>query len=451
MQAAKFLSGSVTGHVINMTTASAVGLIMLFTSDLVDMFFLSQLGHQPLAAAVGFAGTLLFFATAVCIGLQVGMGALVARSLGASQRQQAGQLCTDVLLFSLFFSLLITAGFAFYIDEMLVFIGASGDTLEYALSYSRILLLSTPFLAVGMGGSAALRSLGDARRSMYVTVIGALVNVGLDPLFIFTFGWGIEGAAWASFCSRMVLFVLAMYWLIKTHRLPQSPRWASFKTSVRPVALIAGPAMLTSLATPLASTYVIKVMANYGDQAVAASAIIGRLVPVTFAVIFALSGAIGPIIGQNAGAGQYDRVRQTVISAMLLNVVYCLVAWLLLFMMRDVIVAVFDAEGETASLIIFYCQYLVGAFLFSGMLFVANAGFNNLNRAYLATTFNFSKALLGVIPFVAIMSTYFGAPGVLAGEAAAAAVFAIIASAVLLRRIEHLRLQLLPTEHSKRA
>ncbi|ROR98710.1 putative MATE family efflux protein [Sinobacterium caligoides] len=440
MANAKFVTGRPLKHIITMTLASTVGLLMLFTSDLVDMYFLSLLDQRSLVAAIGFAGTLLFFTTAACIGLQVGMGALVAKSLGAGDRQRAGEYCSYVLLYSLVVSVLLTIPIFVFLPELLRFLGASHETLDYAVRYGRILLPATPLLALGMGAAAALRAQGDAKRSMLVTVLGALVNVLLDPLFIFTFGWGLEGAAWASVCSRVALMLLALYWIQSEHRLPRAITFAGFIGSLGTVTAIAGPAMLTSLATPLASSFVVKTMAQYGDEAVAGSAIIGRIVPVAFAAIFALSGAVGPIIGQNAGAALYCRVRRTIIDAMLVNLAYCLFAWMLLFLLRDVLIDSFSATGLAAELIDFYCHYLVLGFVFSGVLFVANAGFNNLGQAYMATVFNFARSLLGVIPFVYWLSALYGPMGVLMGEAAGVLLFAVLAFYMVLRRVRRLEL-----------
>ena len=202
---------------------------------------------------------------------------------------------------------------------------------------------------------------------------------------------------------------------------------------------IAGPAMLTNLATPIGGGFVLKMMSQFGDSAVAGAAIVGRITPVAFAAIFALSGAVGPIIGQNAGAGLYDRVRATLRNAVVFNVVYISLVWLLLWSCADLIVRVFSASDQAADLISFYFNYLVWAFVFNGMLFVANASFNNLHHPHWATCFNFGRALLGTIPAVYLGAQWYGARGVMAGEAIGALLFgvlAMVAAFALVNRIE---------------
>ena len=165
----------------------------------------------------------------------------------------------------------------------------------------------------------------------------------------------------------------------------------------------------------------------------------GRITPVAFAAVFALSSAVGPIVGQNAGAGLYDRVRSTLVNAIVFNVMYVALVWLLLWQAAGFIVEAFSASDQAADLIFFYTHFLVGAFMFTGVLFVANASFNNLHHPSWATCFNFGRAVLGTIPAVYFGSQWFGARGVMAGEAFGSVLFgvlAMMAAFALVRRLD---------------
>lgn len=438
-QRAVFLTGSTLRHVVAMTAASATGLLAMFGVDMIDMYFLTLLGEQELAAAVGYAGTLIYFLVSVSIGLQIALGALVARSEGAQRRDLAGRYCTSSLVFNALASTLISLLGWLYLSELLSVLGATGLTHAYALSYAGILLPNMPILVLGMSMAAGVRAIGDARRAMWVTLLGSLVNALLDPLFIFTFGWGIEGAALASAASRVVMFAVAWHALVKVHRLPVRISVADFIADIRPILTIAGPAVLTNLATPVSNSFVLRTMSPFGDGAVAGAAIMGRISPVAFAAIFALSGAVGPIIGQNAGAGRYDRVRATLRDALLFNLGYVMVVWLLLWLCGQFIVQAFSASAQAAELILFYTAFIAGTFVFNGSLFVANASFNNLRHPHWATCCNFGRAVLGTIPAVYFAAQWYGPRGVLAGEAFGSLVFgllAIVAAFWLVNRLE---------------
>jgi Na+-driven multidrug efflux pump len=208
---------------------------------------------------------------------------------------------------------------------------------------------------------------------------------------------------------------------------------------MKPILTIAGPAVLTNLATPIGSSFVLRTMSQFGDSAVAGAAIMGRITPVAFAAIFALSGAVGPIVGQNAGAGLYERVRSTLLNAVVFNVLYVAGVWLLLWLCAHAMVRAFSASEQAADLILFYTHFLVGAFVFNGMLFVANASFNNLHHPHWATGFNFARVLLGTIPAVYFGAQWYGARGVMLGEALGSVIFgllAMIGAFVVVRRLE---------------
>jgi putative MATE family efflux protein len=425
-------------HVMVMTGASATGLVAMFAVDMVDMYFLTLLGEQELAAAVGFAGTLLFFLVSVSIGLQIALGALVARSEGAHRRDLASRYCSSAMTFNFLVSAIISAIGWFYLRELLGLLGASGLTLDYALSYTGIMLPSMPILVLGMSAANGVRALGDARRSMWATVLGSLVNAALDPLFIFVFNWGLEGAALASVVARLVVLGVAWHALAVVHRLPCRISRAEFLADLRPIMTIAAPAVLTNIATPIGGSFVLMTMSRFGDSAVAGAAIMGRITPLAMAAVFALSGAIGPVVGQNAGAGRYDRVRSTLANAVVFNLVYVACVWLLLWLLGDFIARAFSASGQARELILFYCHFLAGAFVFNGLLFVANASFNNLHHAHWATGFNFGRALLGTVPAVYLGAAWFGPKGVMGGEAVGSTLFGLLAIVTAFRLVTRL-------------
>ena len=410
-------------HVLVMTSASSVGMLAMFGVDVVDLYFLTLLDDQAIVAGVGFAGALLYFTLSLGIGLQIALGALVARAEGGGQREVAGRFCSSALIFNTLVASLLSLLVWLWLPDLLRLLGASGRALEFALAYSRIQLPAVPLVVLAMGFGAGLRAVGDARRYMLATLAGAAANAVLDPLFIFHFNWGVEGAAWASVASRAIFCALTGWVLFRHHRLPRPVDTGIVAADVPAILKIAVPAVLTNLATPLGSALVLRVMAEFGDGAVAAMAILARLAPVSFAAVFALSGAIGPIVGQNAGACRYDRVRQALLNAGLFIFVYVAVVWLLLQLLSAHIATLFAASAVSAQLLQFYFSFLVWAFALNGLLFIANASFNNLGLAHIATLFNYAKVMLGIVPAAWFFARVHGAHGVLIGDALGMAVW----------------------------
>ena len=435
---AKFLTGSTLRHVINMTAASAIGLIAIFVVDALNLFYIARLGHQELAAAVGYAGTLLFFTTSVVIGLSIATSAMAARALGGGDVQAAKKSAGASLLIMGGVSVGLTILLFPFLRPLLALLGAEGETLNLALRFSRIVLPSFVLMGLGMGLSALLRALGDAKRSMYITLGSALATAVLDPLFIFGFDWQLDGAAYANVLARFVMVGMGFYGVLKVHRLFAWPNRSELRVAIPVFFSIGVPAILTQIATPVGNAFITKAMAAYGDNAVAGWAVVTRLLPVAFGVIFALSGAVGPIIGQNLGAGQFGRIRQTMRDALKVTVVCVLVAWALLALFHTQLSDMFNAQGQAREVIDFFCFFVAGSFLFNGALFVANAAFNNLGYAFYSTALNWGRATFGVIPFVWLGSHWYGAKGVMAGYGLGVVAFGLVGIVLCFKVLERL-------------
>lgn len=424
---AKFLTGNLFRHVTVMSLTSSVGLMAIFAVDFIDMIFIAMLGKAELAAAVGYAATILFFTTSFGIGMAIAAGALVARALGAGDAQLAQERRTHALVYGVVFGIAFSASVWFWLEEIVSLLGATGQTASLAVLYLTIVVPSLPFLMVGMMGGAILRAHGDAKRAMMATIYGGLVNAILDPILIFGLDLELVGAAWASVAARVVIALTALLPIIKHYGGIQRPRLSGMLRDLPPIAAIAFPAILTQLATPVGQAIVTRAMAEFGEMAIAGMAIVGRLSPLAFGVIFALSGAVGPILGQNFGARNYDRVRVGLQSALMFTGIVIVVVSAVLFALRGPIADLFQATGITRELVFLFCGPLSLLFFFNGVLFVSNATFNNLGHPFYSTFLNWGRNTLGMIPLVLLGSATLGAQGVLIGQALAGVIFGVLA------------------------
>ncbi|MDF1606776.1 MATE family efflux transporter [Hoeflea sp. YIM 152468] len=433
MAQAKFVTGSTMRHVVTMTATGSIGLVAIFIVDALNLFYISLLGQMELAAAIGYAGTLLFFSTSVAIGLSIAATALTARALGRGSRAEAREIAGASIAYMLIL-MIGTVALAYpFLDELVRLMGAQGRTAELATEFMQIVLPSLPVLGTGMCLAALLRAIGDAKRAMYVTLGSGALTAVLDPVFIFGFDLGIRGAAIATVISRFALVGIGVYGLVYVHRLFAMPSARTLAREFRPFLAIGLPALMTQIATPVGNSFVTATMAQHGDAAVAGWAVVGRLIPVAFGTLFALSGAVGPILGQNYGAKRYDRLTSTMRDSLVFILIYTLIAWAVLALFRHQIADLFGAQGEARDVIIFFCLFVAGSFVFNGMLFVANAAFNNLGFALYSTAFNWSRSTLGVIPFVWLGSLWYGAPGALAGYGLGAVVFGLASIMICFR------------------
>ena len=437
----RLVTGSTLQHVIRMTAAGATGLVSVFAVEALSLFYIGRLGQHELTAALGYAGTLLFFATSVAIGLSIAASALTSRALGRGQRGLANEIAGASLVLMVVVMALL-AGIAYPLLEPLVrLLGATGHTAEMTLRVMQIVLPSWPLLGAGMCLSGLLRSVGDARRSMFVTLGSAAATLVFDPLLIFGFGLGLDGAALSTGLARLVMVVVGGYGVLRVHGLFARPRLAFVVQEFKPFMAIGLPAVLTQIATPVGNAYVTGTISAFGDDAVAGWAVIQRIIPVAFGLLFALSGAIGPIIGQNYGAMRFDRVQSTMRDSLKVTLVYVSVVWVLLAISGPLIADLFRAQQQAHELIVFFCVFVAGSFLFNGALFVANAAFNNLGYAFYSTALNWGRSTLGVIPFVWLGQHWYGAKGALAGYGLGVVVFGVASCVLCFRVVAKMRVR----------
>ena len=297
-------------HVLVMSTTGSIGLVSIFLVDFANLFYISLLGDPQLTAAVGFAGVVLYFHMSFCIGLMIAAVALTSRALGAGDGRRAREVASSALTIVALVTVALTLISMPLIDWMLDIIGAEGETKAVAGLFMMITLPTTPLLGVGMCLMGILRSAGDAKRAMYTTLFLGLTTAILDPILIYGLGFGVPGAAIVVVISRVLMVAYAFAVVTRVHDLLAWPKISIVVADFMPLARIGVPAVLTNIATPFGNGYVTAEVAGFGDQAVAGWTIVARLVPVAFGVLFALSGAIGPIIGQNFGARAFSRIRR---------------------------------------------------------------------------------------------------------------------------------------------
>lgn len=437
-EAGKFTTGSTMRHVVVMTATGSIGLLAIFIVDALNLFYIAMLGVEELAAAIGFASALMFFTISTALGLTIATSAVVSRALGRGDRETAARLGGASMIFLGVVMLAVALVAWPFLENLLYWVGARDRTLELATRFMQIVLPSTPIVAIGMGATGILRAAGDARRAMYVTLISGMATAVLDPILIFGFDLGLDGAAIATVISRFVLLAVGIYGVHYVHRLMKIPSRIELAAAFRPFFAVGVPAIMTQVATPVGNTYVTVEIAEFGDQAVAGWAIVGRILPVAFAGVFALSGAVGPIIGQNIGAQYYDRARDALRDAMIFIIVYVLIVWGLMALAAEPLAGLFNAEGEAREIVVFFCRIAAASFVLYGVLFVANAAFNNLGYATYSTVFSWGRSTLGVIPFVWVGAQYYGAIGVIAGWALGAVPFGIAAIIVAFRVVAKL-------------
>ena len=421
---AKLTEGPVGRHLLVMAFPVLLGITTMMGQAFVDAWFLGRVGDRALAAHA-FSFPILMIVTSVAIGLGAGTSSVVARAIGAHDLRRARRLATD----SLFLSFLITAGFCILgvltINPLFRLLGAPDDMIPMIRSFMLILYSGVPFVVVGMVGMASMRATGDTRLPSKLMILGSILNVLLDPIFIFGLGpipaLGLNGAAVAALMARGVIFVGALYLLrgrlnmISFNR----PDPVELRKSWRDILHVGIPAAGTNAIVPIATAIIIVMIAGYGPEAVAGFGVASRIESLVLVMFYALSAIIGPFVGQNLAAGKELRIMEALRLCMIFCVGAGLVGAGILALSAGFLPTLFsdnDAVTRVTRLFLWVAPLGYGGY---GLVMVINASFNGLGKPMPGVVVSLLRTIILYVPLALIAEYYFGMIGIFAAYAAA--------------------------------
>ncbi len=421
---AKLTEGSVGRHLLDMALPVLLGITMMMGQAFIDAWFLGRVGDRALAAHA-FSFPILMIVTSVAIGLGAGTSSVVARAIGANDLRRARRLATD----SLFLSFLITAGFCILgvltINPLFRLLGAPDDMIPMIRSFMLILYSGVPFVVVGMVGMASMRATGDTRLPSKLMILVSILNVLLDPIFIFGFGpvpaLGLNGAAVAALLARSVIFVGALYLLrgrlnmISFNR----PDPVELRQSWRDILHVGIPAAGTNAIVPITTAIIIAMIASYGTEAVAGFGVASRIESMVLVMFYALSAIIGPFVGQNLAVGKESRIMEALRLCMIFCVGAGLVVAGVLALSAGFLPTLFsdsDAVIHVTRLFLWIAPLGYGGY---GLVMVINASFNGLGKPMPGVVVSLLRTIILYVPLALIAEHYFGMVGIFAAYAAA--------------------------------
>lgn len=393
--------------VIAMTAASLYNII--------DSIFIGQ-GVGALAIS-GLAITFPLMNLAAAFGSLVGVGAsaLMSLRLGQKDYESANAILGNVLVLNLILGSLYTVVVLIFLDPVLLFFGASHDTLPYARDFMTIITMGNLVTHMYFGLNALMRASGNPVRSMYATIFSVIINILLAPLFIFVFHWGIRGAALATVIAQTSMMLWQLIYFTDRKRYIHIRR-----DTLRLQSKIVKDSMSIGLAPFLmnmtASAIVIiinqSLIRHGGDMAVGAYGIINRIAAMFVMIVFGLNQGMQPIAGYNFGARQYDRVTSVLKLTVFLATGVMTVGFLVSELFPHAVASVFTSDRELIDIAAPGLRTVMLVFPIVGFQMVASTFFQSIGMAGKAIFMSLTRQVLFLLPGLLIFPMFFGVKGV---------------------------------------
>ena len=423
--------GPLPKHIARLAPMS-IGIFAIMAMNLVDTYFVGRLGTDQLAA-MSFTFPVVFFLSSFTMGLGVGVTSVVSRAVGQKRRDKARRVTTDALALSMVIVGVISVAGYLSIEPIFRLLGASPNLLPMIDEYMSIWYFGSVFLVVPMMGNSAIRATGDTRTPALIMVGVAIVNCVLDPIFIFGVGdwegWGIGGAAGASVAARVCALVGSTWILWKREELIEFtiPPMKAVLNSWRQVMRVGLPAGATRSVVPLTNAFITSLVAEFGTEAVAGYGAATRVEAFALIISNGLTSSLGPLVGQNWGAGKKSRVYRAIVYTCGAVAVVSIAGWGVMYAFAEPLAKIFtEAPKAVETFALFVAIVPLGHALQGAFRSMSNT-WNAIDRPYPAAGLSLLRTVGLIAPLAYFGSYIMGLPGLFWGIMIANSVAGIVA------------------------
>lgn len=399
-----------------------ISLLVNSLYNIVDQIFIGW--------GVGYLGNgatnVVFPLTMVCLAFALMFGdggaAYLSLKLGEKKKKEAAKGVGNAITISVIVSILICVGYLIFLPQLLNLFGCTDNLREYALSYGGIIVLGLPFMMIGSTLNSIIRADGNPKYAMTSMVAGAILNVILDPIFIFLLNMGVEGAAIATVISQIVTFLINVFYIKKFKSIKIGKEEFKPQAQVmRKVSALGISSFITQMSIVLVIAFENNLLGKYGaeskygaDIPITVLGIVMKISQILNSIIIGIAAGSQPILGYNYGAGKYDRVKKTLKYVLGLSVIISTIAFILFQTIPDKLISIFGSGNEL------YMEFACIAFRTYLMLVICNGVqipsgifFQAIGKSAKSAILSLSRQILFLIPAMITFGSLFGLIGVL--------------------------------------
>lgn len=399
---------------------AVVGTSVAALYNLVDRIFIGQMAGAYAMAGLALTFPILIFLQAFGMLVGVGSATRISIYLGQKRNGAAKEILGTAIILTALFSLTTAALSLYFLDELLLLFGGSEQTIPFARSYLLVTIPGNIFSVLSMGYNAMMRASGYPRKAMYTMLIGAVLNTLLDYFFVYRWGWGISGAAWATVISMFASACFVMsHFLSKDSLVHFEGRYIKLSPAkAKDIITIGLSPFAVQILGTLSSILINRRFVAYAttthesDMAIGALGLINSYVMICFFIMIGVAQAMQPIVGYNHGAGKSERVSRTVILAGSICALLGLSFTVLGYFCKDYIVALFTIDEGLREASLNALDLCIYAFAFVGTQIIATQFFQSIG--YVRTSFwlSISRQAVFLIPLLLLLPPLYGIDGI---------------------------------------
>lgn len=404
--------------ITRLAVPTIISMLVSAIYNTADTFFVSQLGTSA-AGAVGIVFSIMAIIQAIGFTIGMGAGSILSRQLGAKQDREATETASSGFALALILSILLAVFGILFRPALMRLLGATETILPYAEAYAQYIFLGAPVMCCSFVMNNYLRAEGKAVYGMVGITAGGILNILLDPLFIFTFGFGTAGAAMATALSQLISFCILLSFFLRgksSVRIRLSAVSAKARLYLRiittglPTLFRQGLASIANVALNVAA-------AGFGDAAVAAMSIAGRINMLAFSAMLGFGQGYQPVASFNYGAKLYGRVRKATAFTAVAGTVIMLFVGLICFIFAPQVIGAFRADDALVMEIgIKALRFQMLLIPLTGLVTATNMGLQSTGNSAPATVLSMLRQGIFFLPLIFILPPLWGVDGVIASQ-----------------------------------
>ena len=429
---------------------AVIGMVVNGLYNVIDRLFVGK-GVGPLgqaATTVAFPIPIVILAFGLLFG--IGAAATISIRLGQNKKEEAEHILANAMVLIILSSIILTILGLIFLNPLLLLFGASPEVMPYARDFVSIILWGSLLQNFGFGMNHIIRASGDPKTSMYTMLIGALINIALNPLFIFVFKLGIKGSALATVISQAVSSIWVLTYLLSDRSLLKI-KVKNFIPKIHIIKQIFSIG-LSPFLMQLASS-VITIILNIslktygGDNALAAMGIVNSIAMLILMPVFGINQGSQPIIGYNYGAKKYDRVVHTLKLTIIAAVSVATFGFLMIQLFSKAIISQFSGNDENLlELGVLFLRVWLVMLPIVGFQIVSSNYFQAIGKAKISIFLSLSRQVIVLIPVLIILPKFFGLTGLLAAGPTADIIATLLTLYMLFKEMKHIKLLYPKTE-----